>query len=278
MELKDRVIVVTGGGSGIGEAFVKRAVADGARHVVAADLNGAQAERVASEMGPDRVSATKVDVADEPAIKAMIAKTIADHGKIDLFFSNAGYGKRGGLELSNEDFQRMWEVHVMAHVYASRAVLPSMIERGEGYLLSTASAAGLLTQMDSVIYAVTKHGAVALAEWLAINHHHQGIRTSVLCPQAVATNIGRSVADDGRPNDRRAGGQASSDGVLQPSVVADACADAVRDERFWVLPHPEVATYVERKASDVDRWLGGMRRYAARLWSETGMPGDWLVQ
>ena len=140
MELKDRVIVVTGGGSGIGEAFVKRAVADGARHVVAADLNGAQAERVASEMGPDRVSATKVDVADEPAIKAMIAKTIADHGKIDLFFSNAGYGKRGGLELSNEDFQRMWEVHVMAHVYASRAVLPSMIERGEGYLLSTASA------------------------------------------------------------------------------------------------------------------------------------------
>ena len=166
----------------------------------------------------------------------------------------------------------------MAHVYAARAVLPAMIERGDGYLLSTASAAGLLTQMDSVVYAVTKHAAVALAEWIAINHHHQGIRASVLCPQAVATNIFKSVANDGRRNDDHPGGQAGSDGVLSAADVAEALVSAVRDERFWVLPHPEVATYAKRKADDVDRWLGGMRRYAQKLWGDSGMPGDWLTE
>ena len=166
----------------------------------------------------------------------------------------------------------------MAHVYAARAVLPTMIERGEGYLLSTASAAGLLTQMDSVVYAVTKHAAVALAEWIAINHHHQGIRASVLCPQAVATNIFKSVADDGRTNDSRPGGQAGGDGVLKPADVAEALVTAIREEKFWVLSHPEVATYAKRKADDVDRWLSGMRRYGERLWAGTGMPGDWIVE
>ena len=278
MELRDRIVVVTGGGSGIGEGFARRAIAEGARHVVLADLHESEAQRVANDLGAGRATAVGVDVADEPAVRDLVARTVAEHERIDLFFSNAGYGKRGGLELANADFQRMWEVHVMAHVYAARAVLPAMIERGEGYLLSTASAAGLLTQMDSVIYAITKHAAVALAEWLSINHHHQGVRVSVLCPQAVATNIFASVADDGRANDARPGGQAGSDGVLQPADVAEACVEAVRNERFWVLPHPEVATYAQRKAADVDRWLAGMRRYGQKLWGDSGLPGDWLTQ
>lgn len=283
MQIQDRTVVVTGGGSGIGEALAERALARGARHVVVADLVADRAEQVAARLG-DRASALGLDVADEAAVKAAVESVLAEHGPIDVFVSNAGYGKRGGLELTNADFERMWQVHTMAHVYAARAVLPSMIARGEGYLLNTASAAGLLTQMDSVIYAVTKHAAVALAEWIAINHHHQGIRVSVLCPQAVATNILASFDGDDDPTGGATigggGGQAGSDGVLQPDVVADACLDAVAAERFLVLPHPEVATYFERKATDYDRWLGGMRRYAGRLWGDTpgGLPGDWLVR
>jgi NAD(P)-dependent dehydrogenase (short-subunit alcohol dehydrogenase family) len=277
MQIDNRIVVVTGGGSGIGEALAERCVAGGARHVVVADLSADRAAAVADRLG-DRARGVGIDVADEAAVKALVADVLADQGAIDLFVSNAGYGKRGGLELSNADFERMWQVHTMAHVYAARAVLPSMIERGEGYLLNTASAAGLLTQMDSVIYAVTKHAAVALAEWLSINHHHQGIRVSVLCPQAVATNILASFDDDDTA--KGSGGQAGGDGVLDPLVVADACLDAVAAERFLVLPHPEVATYFERKAGDYDRWLGGMRRYAGRLWGDSpgGLPGDWLVR
>ncbi len=279
MQIKDRIVVVTGGGSGIGEALAERCVAGGATHVVVADLVAERAERVAARLGPS-VSGADLDVADEAAVSALVESVQQRHGPIDLFVSNAGYGKRGGLELSNADFERMWQVHTMAHVYAARAVLPSMITRGEGYLLNTASAAGLLTQMDSVIYAVTKHAAVALGEWLSINHHHQGIRVSVLCPQAVATNILASFDEDETVRAGGTGGQAGSDGVLDPLVVADACLDAVANERFLVLPHPEVATYFQRKATDYDRWLAGMRRYAGRLWADTpaGLPGDWLMR
>ena len=272
MELRDRVIVVTGGGSGIGEALCRRSVADGARHVVVADLIGDRARAVAESLG-SAASPAEIDVSDEEAIKAVVESTQAAHGPIDLFVSNAGYGRRGGVELPNDAFQKMWEVHVMSHVYAARAVLPSMIARGEGYLLNTASAAGLLTQMDSVVYAVTKHAAVGLAEWLSIAHHHQGIRVSVLCPQAVATNIVASLGTEGGGTF----GQAGQDGVLQPADVAEACVQAMRDERFWVLPHAEVATYVERKAADVDRWLTGMRRFGSRLAGDNPLPGDWLV-
>ena len=187
--------------------------------------------------------------------------------------ANASYGKAGGLELPNEDFQRMWEVHAMAYVYAARAVLPSMIARGEGYLLTTASAAGLLTQMDSVIYAMTKHAAVALAEWLAINHHHQGIGVSTLCPQAVRTNI----MGNSRPNNNSVR-QASNDGVLEPAQLAQTVIEALAEERFWVLPHPEVATYAKRKSDDVDRWLAGMRRFQERRFGDRSRPGDWLVR
>jgi NAD(P)-dependent dehydrogenase (short-subunit alcohol dehydrogenase family) len=276
MELRDQVIVITGGGSGIGEGFARRAAAEGARHIVVTDLKGDQAARVAADIGAT-ASAVEVNVADEDAIRRVTSDTIAAHGHIDLFFSNAGYGHRGGMELPNDAFQRMWEVHVMAHIYAARAVLPSMIERKSGYLLNTASAAGLLTQMDSAPYALTKHAAVALAEWLAINHHHQGIRVSVLCPQAVNTNIFAGLDGAGRPDNSQPGGQAGGDGMIEPHDVAEACVQALRAEAFWVLPHPEVATYVQRKATDVDRWLGGMRRYANSLWGETGLPGDWLV-
>ena len=280
MQIENRVVVVTGGGSGIGEALAERCVAGGARHVVVADLAGDRAEAVAARLG-EKASGVGLDVADESAVRALVDATLDQHGPIDLFVSNAGYGKRGGIELSNADFERMWQVHTMAHVYAARAVLPSMIARGEGYLLNTASAAGLLTQMDSVIYAVTKHAAVALAEWLSINHHHQGIRVSVLCPQAVATNILANFdGESGAARTGGGGGQAGGDGVLEPAVVADACLAAVSEERFLVLPHPEVATYFQRKATDYDRWLNGMRRYGQRLWGDTpgGLPGDWLVQ
>ena len=274
MELNDRVVIITGGGSGIGEALAHAAHAAGARHVVVADLDEAAAQRVATEVGGTGVG---IDVRDEQAIIAMVEQTEAAHGPIDVFVSNAGYVTAAGLEDSNERINHMWDVHVMSHIYAARAVVPSMIARGEGYLLSTASAAGLLTQIGSLAYSVTKGAAVSLAEFLSITHHHQGIRVSVLCPQAVATNIVANSPDLGgagaTPDDFE-GGVASGDGVLSSAEVAQACLDAMRDERFHVLPHPEVATYVERKATDVDRWLTGMRRFQSALAAGGPLPGD----
>ena len=276
MELQDRVVVITGGGSGIGEALAIAAKAEGARHVVVADLDGAQAERVAALVGGTGVA---IDVRDESAIQRLVDDTESAHGPIDLFVSNAGYVTAAGLEDPNESIQRMWEVHCMAHIYAARAVLPSMITRGEGYLLNTASAAGLLTQIGSMSYSVTKAAAVSLAEWLAVTHHHQGIRVSVLCPQAVRTNIVRNSPDFGGTGALAAdgdldGGVAGGDGVLEPSGVAAICIEAIRDERFLVLPHAEVATYVQRKATDRDRWLAGMRRFQTALHPDGNLPGD----
>ncbi len=284
MELEDRVVVVTGGASGIGEAIARAAHAAGARHVVVADLNGSEAERVANDIGGTAVA---IDVRDEDAIRQMVESTLDAHGPIDLFVSNAGFVTAAGLEDSNVAIQAMWEVHCMAHIYAARAVLPSMIARGEGYLLNTASAAGLLTQIGSMTYSMTKAAAISLAEWLAISHYHQGIRVSVLCPQAVATNIVRNSPDNQRAvresgnaassaGDATAfeGGVASGDGVLDPADVAVLCLEAIRDERFLVLPHPEVATYVERKATDRDRWLAGMRRFQSALHPDGNLPGN----
>jgi NAD(P)-dependent dehydrogenase (short-subunit alcohol dehydrogenase family) len=276
MELKDRVVVITGGGSGIGEALAIAATAEGALHVVVADLDGAQAARVAAIVGGTGVA---LDVRDEAAVRQLVDDTELAHGPIDLFVSNAGFVTSAGLEDSNDAIQRMWEVHCMAHIYAARAVLPSMIARGEGYLLNTASAAGLLTQIGSMSYSITKAAAVSLAEWLSVTHHHQGIRVSVLCPQAVRTNIivnspdyhGDDPAADASIID---GGVASGDGVLEPADVAAVCIQAIRDERFLVLPHPEVATYVERKATDRDRWLAGMRRFQSALHPDGNLPGD----
>ncbi len=280
MELRDRVVVVTGGGSGIGEALAVAAKAEGARHVVVADLAGAQAERVAALVGGTGVA---LDVRDEDAIRRLVHNTEDAHGPIDLFVSNAGFVTAAGLEDSNAAIERMWEVHCMAHIYAARAVIPSMAARGEGYLLNTASAAGLLTQIGSMAYSITKAAAVSLAEWLAVSHHHQGIRVSVLCPQAVRTNIlvnspdfhGHGLDHDaGTAVEPAGGGVASGDGVLEPADVAALCIDAIRDERFLVLPHPEVATYVQRKATDRDRWLAGMRRFQQALHPDGVFPGD----
>ena len=276
MELENKVVVVTGGGSGIGEAIARAAVAEGARHVVVADLDGDNARRVADDIGG---SAVTIDVGDESAIRRLVDETEDEHGPIGLFVSNAGYVTVAGLEDSNEAIQKMWDVHCMAHIYAARAVIPSMAAQGEGYLLNTASAAGLLSQIGSLSYSITKAAAVAIGEWISISHHHQGIGVSVLCPQAVATNIVRNSPDwDGAEDVREMeGGVAAGDGVLDPADVADLCIEAVRDGRFLVLPHPEVATYAERKGADRDRWLAGMRRFQSALHPDGDLPGDKLL-
>ena len=249
MKVKDKVVVVTGGASGIGRAMARRFAAEGAAHVAVADLDGMGAAAVANEFGG---SHRQVDVSKEADIQALIDATERIHGPIALFCSNAGIGIGRGIDASDAEWQKIWDVNLMSHVYAARNLIPRMVKRGGGYLLNTASAAGLLSQIGSVTYAVTKHAAVALAEWLSITHGHEGIKVSVLCPQAV-----RTAMTAGNPD-----GVASVDGMLEPEQVADVVIETLDQERFLVLPHPEVATYMKRKATDYDRWLAGMRRLA----------------
>ncbi len=252
MELSGRTVVVTGAGHGIGRALCERFAAEGAGHVAAVDLDGEAAREVAELVGGSHHA---VDVADSSAVAAMIAAVEDAHGPIDVVCSNAGIAIAGGAEVPDDAWQRIWDVNVMAHVAAARAVLPAMLARGEGYLCSTASAAGLLSQIGSAPYAVTKHAAVAFAEWLSITHGDDGIRVSVLCPQAVRTAMTAGQQD---------GGVAGVDGMIEPDEVAAAVVEGMRAERFWILPHPIVADYARRKADDVDRWLSGMRRLQAR--------------
>ena len=273
MDMQGRIAVITGGASGIGRGFAERLHADGARHVVVVDRDEAGAKAVAESVGG---TAAVVDVSDEAAIAALVDAVERDQGPIDLFFSNAGYVTVGGLEAPVEGLQRMWEVHVLAHLYAARAMVPRMVERGGGYLMSTASAAGLLSQLGSLHYAVTKHAAVSLAEWIAITHGHQGIKVSVLCPQAVETNIVQN-SPDFKGSEGDSSGVASADGVRTSEEVAQCLVEAMRDERFHVLPHAEVADYVKRKASDVDRWIGGMQRWQGSLYSDDAHPATWLT-
>jgi NAD(P)-dependent dehydrogenase (short-subunit alcohol dehydrogenase family) len=258
MELRGKVAVVTGAANGIGRACAARFAAEGAR-VVVADLDGDATERAASEIGALGVA---TDVSVEADVRHLVERTEAELGPIDLFHSNAGIGVNGSINAPDEDWDRIWKVNTMAHVYAARAVLPSMLERGDGYLVSTASAAGLLTQIGNASYSVTKHAAVALAEWLAVTYGDRGIKVSCLCPQGVNTNMLRGGSDIDRTSASavRAGGD-----VLEPEQVADVVVRAIRDETFLILPHPEVATYLQRKTSDYDRWLGGMRRLQARV-------------
>ncbi len=276
LDIRNKVAVVTGGASGIGEAVLHRFHAEGARHLVVVDRDEAGARRVAEAVNGTAVA---LDVSDESAIQTLVATVEAEQGGIDLFFSNAGYVTIGGLEAPVDDLQKMWEVHVLAHIYAARAVLPGMIQRGEGCLLSTASAAGLLSQFGSLHYAVTKHAAVALAEWISVTHGHQGIQVSVLCPQAVATNIGANSPDRDKigVDGEESGGVAGQDGVLQAEDAAEVVMSALADGRFHILTHPEVGEYVRRKGEDVDRWIGGMQRWQGSLFPPETHPANWLV-
>jgi NAD(P)-dependent dehydrogenase (short-subunit alcohol dehydrogenase family) len=252
MELRDKIIIVTGGATGIGRALCRRFAMEGARGVVVADLDGDGAAQVASEIDGLEITA---DVSREADIINLVAKTNERYGQVDLFCSNAGIGVDGGAEVSDKDWQRIWNINFMAHVYAARAVLPQMLERGQGYLLHTASAAGLLTQVGSAPYSVTKHAAVAFAEWLAITYGERGIKVSCLCPQGVRTNM----------LEQARGGAFLREGALDPEQVADTVVTGLAEERFLILPHPEVAEYFRRKADDYDRWIRGMRRLQSKV-------------
>ena len=247
MRVEGRIVVVTGAASGIGRALALRFHKEGARLVVCSDLNGDGARAVADEIGG---VAFQTNVALEADIQHLIETVEADHGPIDLFCSNAGIGIGGGAEASNEGWQRIWDINVMAHVWAARHLVPRMVARGGGYLMNTASAAGLLSQIGSAPYAVTKHAAVGLAEWLAITHGDDGIKVSVLCPQAV-----RTAMTAGNPE-----GVASVDGMIEPDDVAESCVRAIEAEDFLILPHPQVLEYMRRKTGDYNRWLRGMQK------------------
>lgn len=259
MEVKDQVIVVTGGGSGIGRALCERFAADGARAVIVADLNAAQAQQVASAIG-GRAQAKAVNVGIEAEVQALVAEATAQHGRIDLFCSNAGVITRADEDATNADWQRHWDVNLMAHVYAARAVLPQMLARGQGYLLNTASAAGLLSQVNAAPYSVTKHAAVAFAEWLSIAHGDKGLRVSCLCPQGVDTPMLRGAGGTGRKS-------FLVEGALTAERVAECVVEGLRREEFLILPHPEVLGFFQRKANDYERWLRGMRRLRDKVMS-----------
>ena len=247
MDLKDKICVVTGAASGIGRALAHAFAAEGARHVVCVDMNSDGAAETAKAVSG---TAFTVDVSQEAQITEMIDAVERDIGPIDLFFSNAGIAVGGGMETPNADWQRVWEVNVMSHVWAARHLVPLMAARGGGYLLNTSSAAGLLNQIGSASYGVTKHAAVGLAEWIAMTHGDEGIKVSVLCPQAVRTEMTRGHEDH----------VAAINGMMEPEPVARCCVEAIRDEKFLILPHEEVRAYMKNKTDNYDRWIGGMRK------------------
>lgn len=254
MKLQHKVIVVTGGAKGIGRALCRRFAVEKAEAVIVSDLDGEGARQVAEEMGGMAVQA---DVGVEEDVRRLVRLALGRFGRVDLFCSNAGIFIPGGLDVSESDWQRIWDVNVRAHMYAARTIVPHMVERGEGYLLNTASAAGLLTQIGSAPYAVTKHAAVAFAEWVAVTYGDRGIKVSCLCPQGVQTEM---LADGGDPIT-----QFLEDSAITPEQCADAVVAGLGEEKFLILPHPEVAEYFRRKGADYDRWLSGMRRLQQRM-------------
>ena len=262
MKLTNRIAVITGAASGIGAALARRFAAEGVSGLVLGDRQREPLERLAAELntqygadGRFKALALAGDVTREADVKALANAAESAFGRVDLFFSNAGLVSDGDENTPDELWQLNWNLHVMAHVWAARAVLPGMKARGEGYLLSTASAAGLLTSMPSATYAVTKHAAIAFAEKMAILHGDAGIRVSVLCPQAVATPLFQG----------REGKGAAVDGIISADDLAVNVVQAIDSETFLILPHPQVIDYFRRKANDYDRWLSGMRRMGAKL-------------
>ena len=251
MELKEKVVVITGGSGGIGKAMAKAFLEQGAQAIVLADLSADAVAQAAQQLGCD---GRACNVTDEAQIQELVTYVETKYGRVDLFCSNAGAGGEGVfLDATNEVWENQWALHVMAHVYAARAVLPGMIERGAGYLLNTASAAGLLAALGSGPYTVTKAAAVKLAEFISITHGDDGIKVSVLCPQGVNTAMAPRRLGDGQ-----------TDGIIEADELAQTVVETLREERFYVLPHPEVEEYVRRKGDNVDRWLHGMRRLRAR--------------
>ena len=247
MDIRNKVAIVTGGASGIGRSIARRFAADGARGVVVADVNLEHAQAVADEI---KGIAVRCDVSKEADIQALVATTRQHYGQVDAYISNAGIlGRMGGLDLEDTLWDAMWNIHGMAHVWAARAVVPEMVARGEGGFVVTASAAGLLNIVETAPYGVTKHASVAFAEWLRIGYGRRGVRVSCLCPQGVATAMTAGGA-----------GSAEVDGMLQPAQVAECVVNALRDETFLVLPHPEVLDYLRGKTANYDKWLGGMQK------------------
>jgi NAD(P)-dependent dehydrogenase (short-subunit alcohol dehydrogenase family) len=258
MQIENKVAIVTGGGSGIGAALAQRFVAERAAGVVVADIDLPRAIAVAEAAGPAAL-AVRCDVSIEADIQALVHKAQERFGRVDVYVSNAGIlGPAGGIEIDDAVWDRMWKIHVMAHVWAGRAVLPAMVERGEGYFLVTASAAGLLNIVESAPYGVSKHAAVGFAEWLRIAYGRRGIRVSCLCPQSVQTEMTAHGA-----------GSAGVDGILTAEQVAQTVVDTMREEAFLCLPHPEVASYLQSKTADYDRWLGGMQKMYARYMNQS---------
>lgn len=254
MNVRDQVIVVTGGGGGIGEALCRRFANEGARAVIVSDVNESAARKVAADI---QGLAVRTDVGSETEIQALVKQTLDTYGQIDLFCSNAGILMMGDSHTPDDEWDRIWHINVMSHVYAARAVLPHMLAQGAGYLLQTASAAGLLTQIGSAPYSVTKHAAVGYAEWLSITYASRGIKVSCVCPQGVRTDMMRQsstgITEYLRPT------------AIEPEVVADAVIAGLATEQFLILPHPEVADYFRHKADDYERWLRGMRKLQAKF-------------
>jgi len=250
VDLKGKVAVVTGAASGIGRATALRFAQEGAAGVVVADLNAEALRPVAEEV---KGLAVACDVSREADVQNVVAQAEKKYGRVDVYFSNAGIIHRGGLESSDAEWERNWKIHVMAHVWAARAVVEKMLARGGGYFLITASAAGLLNIVESATYGVTKHGAVAFAEWLAIAYGRKGLRVSCLCPQAVVTGMYKG-----------GGGSAGVDGALSVEEVAEEIVKVMEAEKFLILPHPTVLQYMRNKTADYDRWLGGMQKLYAK--------------
>lgn len=267
VDIAGAVCVITGGGNGIGAALARRFAAAGAAGVVVADIDGAGAAAVVATLADGCGLAVPLEVTDEDAHRRVVDAATAAFGPVDLYVSNAGVGTALGIEATDGDWDHVWRVNVLAHVYAARAVLPSMLERGRGWLLNVASAAGLLVHLGDAPYTATKHAAVGFAEWLAVTYGDRGIGVSCLCPMGVDTDLLRDAVAGGLPGAVvRASGR-----VLPPETVADAVVEALRAERFLILPHPEVADYERARAQDRDKWLAGMRHLQARLGGPTAV-------